>query len=115
MKRGRGFTEQDETDHAPLAVISDGYWTQRFARGPEVLGKTLFVNGIGFSIVGVAARRFEGLEARQWVVAVWRDAAGRSELRDGGERVAGAAGGRGGTADAAADGVKGWIDGRRLR
>ena len=63
LQRGRGFTEQDEKDHAPLAVISNDYWTRRFARNPEVLGTTLLVNGIGFTIVGVAARGFEGLEA----------------------------------------------------
>ncbi len=36
---GRGFTEQDEANHAPLAVISYNYWTRRFARNPNVLGK----------------------------------------------------------------------------
>ena len=62
LLRGRGFTERDETDHAPLAVISYDYWTRRFARNPDVLGTTLFVNGVGFTIVGVAAEGFEGLE-----------------------------------------------------
>ena len=56
MQRGRGFTEQDEKDHAPIAVISNDYWTRRFARDPDVLGTTLYVNGIGFTIVGIAAR-----------------------------------------------------------
>ncbi len=65
LARGRGFTEADEKDHAPLAVISDEYWTRRFARNPDVLGTTLFVNGDGFTIVGVAAKGFEGLEAGQ--------------------------------------------------
>ncbi len=63
LPRGRGFTEQDETDHAPIAVLSYNYWTRRFARNPEVLGTTLYVNGIGFTIVGVAGEGFEGLEA----------------------------------------------------
>jgi predicted permease len=61
--RGRGFNEQDEAIHAPLAVISYNYWTRRFARDPNVLGKTLFVNGVGTTIVGVAAQGFEGVEA----------------------------------------------------
>jgi predicted permease len=63
LPRGRGFTEQDETDHAPNAVISYNYWTRRFARDPGVLGTTLYVNGIGFTIIGVAAEGFEGLES----------------------------------------------------
>lgn len=62
LPRGRGFTEQDETDHAPIAVISDNYWHRRFARNPDVLGTTLHVNGIAFTIVGVAGEGFEGLE-----------------------------------------------------
>jgi predicted permease len=62
LQRGRGFTERDEKDHAPVAVISHNYWAGRFARNPDVLGTTLYVNGIGFTIVGVAAQGFEGLE-----------------------------------------------------
>jgi predicted permease len=59
---GRGFSEQDETNHAPIAVISYNYWTRRFARDPNVLGKTLYVNGVPVTIVGVAAEGFEGVE-----------------------------------------------------
>ena len=62
LQRGRGFSEQDEKDHTPIAVISNNYWTRRFARNPEVLGTTLYVRGIGFTIVGITAEGFEGLE-----------------------------------------------------
>jgi len=63
LQRGRGFTAEDEKNHAPLAVISNGYWTRRFSRDPAVLGTTLYVNGVGVTIIGIAARGFEGLEA----------------------------------------------------
>jgi predicted permease len=63
LPRGRGLTEEDETNHAPIAVISHNYWTRRFGRNPDVLGTTLYVNSIGFSIVGIAAEGFEGLES----------------------------------------------------
>jgi len=59
---GRGFTAQDEADHAPLAVISYNYWTRRFARDPAVLGKTLYVYAVPMTIIGVSAQGFEGLE-----------------------------------------------------
>ena len=65
LQRGRGFTEQDENDHAPIAVISNDYWTHRFSRNPDMLGQILYVNGIGFTIVGIAAPGFEGLEDGQ--------------------------------------------------
>jgi predicted permease len=60
---GRGFTDEDEHSHAPTAVLSYNFWTRRFARNPDVLGQTLFVNGVGMTIVGVAAQGFEGAEA----------------------------------------------------
>lgn len=63
LLRGRGFTEQDETAHAPVAVISYNYWTRRFSRNPDVLGKTLYVNGVPMTIAGIAPEGFEGVEA----------------------------------------------------
>ncbi|HEY7353087.1 MAG TPA: ABC transporter permease [Terriglobales bacterium] len=61
--RGHGFTEQDESDHAPIAIISFNYWHRRFAESPDVLGKTLYVNSVPITIVGISAKGFEGLEA----------------------------------------------------
>ena len=63
LARGHGFSEQDEADHASIAVISFNYWSRRFAQSPDVLGKTLYVNGVPVTIVGVSAKGFEGLEA----------------------------------------------------
>lgn len=63
LARGHGFSEQDEADHAPIAVISFKYWNRRFGQNPDVLGKTLYVNSVPVTIVGVAAEGFEGLEA----------------------------------------------------
>jgi predicted permease len=59
---GRGFSQDDETQHAPIAVISYNYWTRRFARDPGVLGKTFYVSAVPMTIVGVAAEGFEGVE-----------------------------------------------------
>ncbi len=61
--RGRGFSEQDETDHAPIAVISYNYWTRRFARSSDVLGRTIYVHGVPVTIVGITDQGFEGVEA----------------------------------------------------
>jgi predicted permease len=60
---GRGFTEQDESSHAPLTVLSYSYWTRRFARDPKVIGNTFTVNGVPLTIVGVAGPGFEGVDA----------------------------------------------------
>ncbi len=62
LARGLGFTERDETNHAPIAVISYNYWTRRFARNPDVLGTALYVSGVPVTIVGIAQEGFEGVE-----------------------------------------------------
>jgi len=63
LVRGHGFTEQDEAIHAPLTVISYNYWTRRFSRNPDVLGKSFYVNGVPTTIIGITAEGFEGAEA----------------------------------------------------
>jgi predicted permease len=59
---GRGFSYEDEKDHAPIAVISYDYWTRGFARNPNIVGQTMYVKGIPITIVGVTARGFKGIE-----------------------------------------------------
>src|SRR5208282_6097754 len=60
--RGRGFSLEDEGAHAPFAVLSYSYWTGRFARNPSILGQIIYVKGIPFTIIGVAAQGFYGIE-----------------------------------------------------
>ncbi len=60
--RGRVLALEDESRHTQVAVLSYNYWTRRFARNPSVLGQTLYIKGIPFTIVGIAAREFFGVE-----------------------------------------------------
>ncbi|HTZ31364.1 MAG TPA: ABC transporter permease [Methylomirabilota bacterium] len=60
--RGRGFTMQDETDHTSVAVISYSYWTGRLARNPSAIGRTIYVKGAPFTVIGVSNDGFFGLE-----------------------------------------------------
>ncbi|HWG89107.1 MAG TPA: ABC transporter permease [Candidatus Acidoferrales bacterium] len=60
--RGRGFTADDEKKHTQVAVLSYAFWNSRFGNNPSVLGQTMFVKGVPFTIVGVAAPGFIGLE-----------------------------------------------------
>ena len=62
---GRTFTFEDESTHASLAVLSYGYWTRRLGSDPAVLGQPLYIKGAPFTIVGVAARDFIGVENRK--------------------------------------------------
>jgi hypothetical protein len=43
-------------------VLGHGFRTRRFARDPSILGATLFVKGVPFSIIGVAESDFTGVE-----------------------------------------------------
>jgi predicted permease len=49
-----------------VVVLSDGFWRSRFAGSPAVIGKTLEVNRVPLTIVGVAPRGFTGFEIYAW-------------------------------------------------
>jgi predicted permease len=61
MALGRGLTEAEEREHSPVIVISYRFWQEAFARDPEALGKTLYVKGVAFTIIGVTAPSFLGV------------------------------------------------------
>lgn len=46
---------------APVAVIGYGVWDRFFGRSPAAIGSTLMVNGVEVTVVGVAPRRFGGV------------------------------------------------------
>ena len=58
---GRMLTPEDDTaEAAPAAVISYRFWSKQFSEDATALGKTLTVNGVAFTIVGVAPPGFFG-------------------------------------------------------
>lgn len=44
----------------PVAVIGDTLWRRSFAADPAIVGKTIHLNGQPLTVVGVAAREFNG-------------------------------------------------------
>lgn len=64
---GRTFVsdEAGTTDPEPEAVISFAAWERSFARNPNVLGQKLLIEGAPVTIVGVAPRRFSGVNPGQ--------------------------------------------------
>jgi predicted permease len=79
IARGRGFTPEDETSHSTVAVLSYAYWAARFGRSPSAVGQTIYVKGVPFTVVGVAAPGFLGLEAGQ-STDLWIPLQNRPEL-----------------------------------
>ena len=61
---GRFFTpaEDAQPGAAPIAVISYEAWQSRFNGRPSVVGSELLVNGLRFTVLGVAPKGFHGTE-----------------------------------------------------
>jgi predicted permease len=60
---GRAIVPDDDKPGAPpVAVISSPYWHTRFGTDPAVLGKTIRVNNILMTIVGVLPPEFTGVQ-----------------------------------------------------
>ena len=54
----------EDTAHIPgmpVAVISYEFWEQRFGRDPAVIGKTIHIEGVPFTIIGVTRKWFMGM------------------------------------------------------
>jgi predicted permease len=61
---GRVLASTDDINPGqhPVAVLSYDFWTRRFARNPDVLGRWVTIREKPLQIVGVAAKGFTGLE-----------------------------------------------------
>ena len=64
---GRGIEDSDDgpVGSGPVVVISDKLWTTRFGRSPDVIGRTILVNAIPMTIVGVNPPGFTGAYSAQ--------------------------------------------------
>jgi putative ABC transport system permease protein len=66
---GRTFLpEEDRSGAQRVVLLSDSFWRKRFAADPQVMGRTLTLNGAVFTIVGVAppAVDFPSKEVELW-------------------------------------------------
>jgi putative ABC transport system permease protein len=61
---GRTLTEADDVRGGgaagPVTVISHAFWQRRYAGAPDIVGKTLLVERVPFTIVGVTQQGFFG-------------------------------------------------------
>jgi predicted permease len=73
----------NDTDSAPplVAVISHVLWEKHFERSPEVIGRTMRVNDITVTIVGVAPRRFAGARTGGSQMRVWLPLSARPQVQ----------------------------------
>jgi predicted permease len=67
---GRGFVPgEDEIGAGPVALISEGLWRRKFAAAPDIVGKSITLDGRGYTVIGVIPASFHfpmgGSAARQ--------------------------------------------------
>ncbi len=85
--RGRFFLpEEDSTPGAhPVAVINYGTWQIRFGGADDIVGKTLRLNNVVFTVIGVAPPHFIGVNAifgpDLWIPAVMAEQLLPSEMQ----------------------------------
>ncbi len=77
LGRGFGPDEGDAADPRLVAVLSYGSWRTRFGGDPEVVGRTVTLNGKRVDVVGVAPPGFEGLTGGS---TLWVPMASAAEL-----------------------------------
>jgi predicted permease len=60
---GRDFTPaEDEPNAAPVALLSDHLWRERFGADPRVPGRSVVLDGKSYTVIGVLPRRFHFVE-----------------------------------------------------
>ena len=58
---GRGFDQQEQQAQHAVAVISHGLWTRRYGSDPRILDRTILLNEVSHSVIGVLPPGFEFL------------------------------------------------------
>jgi putative ABC transport system permease protein len=66
-----GAPEDDARQPAPVAVLGHALWTRRFGGDRSILGKTIRLNGVTLTVIGVMPEGFSGLSgnAEMWLPA----------------------------------------------
>jgi predicted permease len=75
MQLGRGFAPpDDDRGVSPQVVINHQLWEERLGSPPDIIGRPIQLNGRPFTVIGVTARGFAGLQ-RTVRTDVWVTAA----------------------------------------
>ena len=85
---GRALTEEDGRISSAGVVLGHGIWQRRFGGDPQVVGKSITLNGIPFNVVGVMPASFHwhirqrsgtGKPAEMWAVLPMQMVEGANE------------------------------------
>lgn len=59
MKLGRSLLEREERSDSRVVVLSGGAWSSYFGASPDAVGRTIALDGIEHTVVGVLAEEFD--------------------------------------------------------
>jgi len=65
---GRSYTEQEDTAGSRVAILDGGVWRRQFASDPQIVGRSVQLDGVPYEIIGVTAPGYQPLLQR---VDVW--------------------------------------------
>jgi putative ABC transport system permease protein len=69
---GRVFTKDEDGDGAPRTVVlSDFFWRTRFGADPAIVGKTIVLDRIPHTVIGVVTPPSIAAEAQAWLPLHW--------------------------------------------
>jgi len=68
---GRTFNPEEDATAQPVAVISHRFWKRRFLSDPQILGRTLLLNGAPITFIGVAPESFAGTGSPPEIPDLW--------------------------------------------
>jgi predicted permease len=79
-----------EPSAPPVAVIGHALWRRAFSADPAAIGTTVKLNGVAFTVIGIAPPRFGGIDATR-TIEVWTPlpASGSVTRQDRGLRLLG--------------------------
>ncbi len=78
---GRLFSRDEDLDHAvPVAVLSHSVWVNRFGSDRDVIGRTIPLDGLPFTVIGVTPPGFKGTLSLAGPDRVWLPLGMRDQL-----------------------------------
>jgi len=85
---GRAFLPEEDTapNGHPVVVLSDSFWQRRFAGDPSIVGRTVMLNGVAYTVIGVAPPEFRGTEP-YLNLDLWVPMAMQPSVTSGGNRL----------------------------
>ena len=69
---GRAFAkDEEEPSAAPTAMLSHGLWARRFGADPTIVGRTIALNGVATTVIGVLPADFRFEFPTRRAIDIW--------------------------------------------